>query len=168
MTGPGDAPHTPLPIQNRAGLAAIGYRVGVHAAFRETMLDRLLRLRGLNAHDPSDITTALVDAFAATAEIVSFYQERIANESYLRTATERRSLVELGRLIDYRPRPGVAASAYLAFTLETAPATLSDRLVESLGARGWLKRKNTRAMRRLRAIIERGEQRGDRVTVAAG
>jgi hypothetical protein len=48
------------------------------------------------------------------------------------------------------------------------PATLSDRLMESLGARGWLKRKNGRAMRRLRAIIERGEQRGSRVTVAAG
>jgi hypothetical protein len=40
--------------------------------------------------------------------------------------------------------------------------------MESLGARGWLKRKNGRAMRRLQAIIERGEQRGSRVTVAAG
>ena len=56
----------------------------------------------------------------------------------------------------------------MRFTLETIPATLSDRLMESLGARGWLKRKNTRSMRRLRAILERDEQRGSRVTVAAG
>jgi hypothetical protein len=48
------------------------------------------------------------------------------------------------------------------------PATLADRLQEALGARGWFKRKNARAMRRLRAIIERGEQRGSRVTVAGG
>lgn len=117
-----DAPlHTPLSIDNRPGLAAISYRTGVHAAFRATMLDRLTSLRGLNSHDPSDVTTALVDAFASMAEVVSFYQERIANESYLRTATERRSLLELGRLIDYEPRPGVAASAWLAFNLETAP-----------------------------------------------
>ncbi len=54
------------------------------------------------------------------------------------------------------------------FTLQTMPATLSDKLLESLGARGWLKRKNGRAMRRLRSIIERGEDRGSRVTVAAG
>jgi uncharacterized protein YndB with AHSA1/START domain len=54
------------------------------------------------------------------------------------------------------------------FTLETMPATLSDKLLESLGARRWLKRKNGRAMRRLRAIIERGEDRGSRVTVASG
>ena len=56
----------------------------------------------------------------------------------------------------------------MRLTLETAPATLADRLRESLGMRGWLRRKNDRAMRRLRAIIERGEQRGSRVTVAAG
>lgn len=117
-----DAPlRTPLRVENRSGLSAISYRVGGHAAYRDTVLDRLARRRGLNAQDPSDITTALVDAFASMAEVIGFYQERIANESYLRTATERRSLIELGRLIDYEPRPGVAASAYLAFTLEAAP-----------------------------------------------
>jgi hypothetical protein len=40
--------------------------------------------------------------------------------------------------------------------------------MEGLGARGWLKRKNERAMRRLRANLERGESRGRRVTVAGG
>jgi uncharacterized protein YndB with AHSA1/START domain len=61
------------------------------------------------------------------------------------------------------------------FTLETVPVTLSDRLMEGLGGRGWCKRKNGKAMRRLRAIFERDEGRGAyaedvgrRVTVAAG
>jgi uncharacterized protein YndB with AHSA1/START domain len=54
------------------------------------------------------------------------------------------------------------------FTLQTTPATFADRLMEGLGARGWLKRKNERAMRRLRANLERGESRGRRVTVAGG
>jgi len=48
------------------------------------------------------------------------------------------------------------------------PATLTDRLMEGLGARRWTKRKCERAMRRLRAILERNESRGQRVTVAAG
>ncbi len=48
------------------------------------------------------------------------------------------------------------------------PVTLSDRLMEGLGARSWLRRKNQRAMHRLRAILERGEGRGHRVTVAGG
>jgi uncharacterized protein YndB with AHSA1/START domain len=54
------------------------------------------------------------------------------------------------------------------FTLQTTPATLSDRLLERFGARGWMRRKNERALRRLRSILERGEDRGRRVTVAAG
>jgi hypothetical protein len=54
------------------------------------------------------------------------------------------------------------------FTLETLPATLTDRLLEGLGARAWTRRKNERAMRRLRTILEQGEGRGRRVTVAGG
>lgn len=53
------------------------------------------------------------------------------------------------------------------FTLETEPALLSDRIMESLGARTRLRRKLRKAMRRLRAILEEGAERGRRVTVAA-
>jgi uncharacterized protein YndB with AHSA1/START domain len=64
--------------------------------------------------------------------------------------------------------PGASGTTRVRFTLETVPATLSDRLMEGLGARSWTRRKNARAMRRLRAILERGEDRGRRVTVARG
>ena len=53
--------------------------------------------------------------------MLTFYQERIANEGFLRTATERRSVLELARAIGYELKPGVAASVYLAFTVEDAP-----------------------------------------------
>ena len=56
----------------------------------------------------------------------------------------------------------------MRFTVQTEPYTFSDRLLESLGARGWTRRKVKRAMRRLRTIMERDEGRGRRVTVAAG
>jgi uncharacterized protein YndB with AHSA1/START domain len=68
----------------------------------------------------------------------------------------------------YDLAPATAGATRVRFTLETVPATLSDRLMEGLGARGWLKRKNRRAMRRLREIFEQGEGRGHRVTVAGG
>ena len=35
------------------------------------------------------------------------------------TATERRSILELARLVGYTLRPGVSASVYLAFTMAT-------------------------------------------------
>jgi uncharacterized protein YndB with AHSA1/START domain len=68
----------------------------------------------------------------------------------------------------YELAPAAGGATRVRFTLETAPATLSDRLIEGFGARSWTRRKNRRAMRRLRAILERGEGRGRRVTVAAG
>lgn len=61
-----------------------------------------------------------------------------------------------------------AGTTRVQFTVQTEPATLSDRLLEGFGARGWMRRQNNRAMRRLRTILERDEGRGERVTVAGG
>ncbi len=124
---------------NRPGLEEIAYRIGTHSAFLRRMKWRIPRqevvdssrlpasggterrpLAGLTARDPQDPTIALLDAWAATLDVLSFYSERLAHEGYLRTATERRSMVELARTIGYELAPGVAASAQLAFTVEDA------------------------------------------------
>lgn len=57
-------------------------------------------------------------------------------------------------------------STRVEFTLETEPPLLSDRLMEGLGARR-LRRNCTKAMRRLRTILEENRDRGRRPTVAA-
>jgi hypothetical protein len=119
---------SPTLITNRPGLSAIAYRAGTLARFKRSMLARLSAsdlsaLRGLLTREDDDFSIALLDGWALLADVLTFYQERIANESYLRTATERLSLIELARLIGYRPSPGVAASAYLAFTLDASPGS---------------------------------------------
>ncbi len=68
----------------------------------------------------------------------------------------------------YELAPDAGGTTRVRFTVETQPHTLSDRLLESFGARGWLRRKNRKALRRLRSIIETGEGRGRRVTIAGG
>jgi hypothetical protein len=123
----GTEPLTPRPIANRPGLDALAYRVGTHASFLETMKARLsssdfMALEGLTTRDAADPSLALLDAWALVGDVLTFYQERIANEGFLRTATERRSVLELARLIGYRLRPGVASSVYLAYTLEKESA----------------------------------------------
>jgi predicted phage baseplate assembly protein len=113
----------PAEVANRPGLPAIAYRIGTHAGFLQTMLARLATdgPTGLATREPDDFTIALLDAWATVGDVLTFYQERIANEHYWHTATERRSLIELARLVGYQLRPGVAASAYLAFAVEPAP-----------------------------------------------
>ncbi|QEC50021.1 hypothetical protein FSW04_22245 [Baekduia soli] len=59
-------------------------------------------------------------------------------------------------------------STRVRFTLETKPKMPSDKLMEVLGGRGWTKRRNAKALRRLRSILEEGLDRGHRVTVAGG
>jgi len=132
----------PDPLNNPPGLDALSYRVGTHTQFFHTMMARLSVLQAEQAlggsqassreaggclgeshrsfllgGDP-DAATALLDGWACIADLLTFYQERIANEGYLRTATEERSVIELGRLTGYEPRPGVAASVHLAFTVQ--------------------------------------------------
>ncbi len=130
---------TPQPVANRPGLDALAYRVGTHAAFLETMKARLANFRfdappgesdaadrpqlppplaGLMTRAADDPAIALMDAWATVADVLTFYQERIANEGYLRTATERRSILELARLVGYALRPGVASTVFLAYTLD--------------------------------------------------
>ena len=121
-------PATPGRIDNRPALQKVDYRIGTYDDFRRSMLARLPHaerrlLDALLTRDNDDFAIALVDSWAVVADLLTFYQERIVNESYLRTATELLSVHELARLIGYQPSPGVAASVFLAFRLEPSAGT---------------------------------------------
>ena len=121
----------PLTVFNRPGLSAIEYRIGTYTSFRHSLIvdissagklfvaagqDRpLLRWK---ARTNDDYGIALLEMWAYVADILTFYQERIANEAYLRPAVHRESVLRLAALLGYTPAPGMAASALLAFTLD--------------------------------------------------
>jgi uncharacterized protein YndB with AHSA1/START domain len=67
---------------------------------------------------------------------------------------------------EYRLLEGAGDTTRVELTSETEPALVTDRLLEKLGARGWLRRQNRRALRRLRSILEDNELRGRRATLA--
>ncbi|HEY0178458.1 MAG TPA: putative baseplate assembly protein, partial [Dokdonella sp.] len=81
---------TPVPEENRPGRSRISHRPGRYATFAGTMQARLSstdfpELAALRTRAPDDPSLALCDAFAVAADVLSFYQDRIANEGYLRT-----------------------------------------------------------------------------------
>lgn len=127
-----DAP-PPAEHPNPAGQDALRYRAGTHASFLERMLRQIHRwevpdgdhenarpLAPLATRSTEDPAIAFMDAWAVAADVLTFYQERIANEGFLRTATERRSVLELARAIGYELAPGVAAETFVAFTVDEA------------------------------------------------
>lgn len=112
---------TPVAIFNPPGRSELSYRVGSHGTFLASMLARLSSrpaLAGLTTRDPDDPAIALLDCWAVVGDVLTFYQERIADEGFLRTATEQQSLDQLGVLVGHQPRPPLAASTCLAYTLD--------------------------------------------------
>ena len=59
----------------------------------------------------------MVEWWAYLADILTFYNERIANEDYLRTAVLPATPAALVKLLGYRPRPTIGATGYLAALL---------------------------------------------------
>lgn len=126
----------PEPVWNAPAQPTIRRRIGTHATFKETLLARLasagsLALDELRARTDDDFSIALLDAWSVAADVLTFYTERIANEHYLRTATELRSVLELARTIGYELRPGIAAEAALAFTIDASRGTPASVTVPS-------------------------------------
>ncbi len=137
----GTQPETPETITNPPALGQVSYRTGRYATFLASMLaalssadPTLAPLGPLRTRDPGDFSIALLDSWATVLDILTFYSERLANEAYLRTAVERRSVTDLAALVGYVPSPGVAASATLTFTLVTAPGSPASVLIPA-GAR---------------------------------
>ncbi|MDQ6863121.1 MAG: hypothetical protein M3044_04790, partial [Thermoproteota archaeon] len=146
----GSLDETLVQIKNPPGLSYLRYRIGTHRTFKENMLASLSStlvtgfspdsnekptapLKSLTTRGDDDLIVSLFDAWATVADVLTFYQERIANEGYLRTSTDRRSILELGRAVGYELGPGVAANTFLAFTLDESPETTQKRTIIAKG-----------------------------------
>ncbi|MEV8310338.1 putative baseplate assembly protein [Streptomyces flavidovirens] len=135
-----DERHAPEALYNPPGRTALDYRVGEYGSFLAAMLDRLASpaypaLRGLSVRTPDDPAIGLLDSWAVVGDLLTFHTERIADEGYLRTANEHRSLALLGRLVGHRPRPGIAADTHLAYTLDRDPRAEDVPVLIPRGAR---------------------------------
>ncbi|HLK56936.1 MAG TPA: hypothetical protein VKU00_10245 [Chthonomonadaceae bacterium] len=148
---PCDTSIHPAVITNPPGLDAIAYRVGDYTTFREALLLALPGETELTEWVPGvngDLAVQMIEWWAYLCDILTFYNERIANASYLSTATAAAitaaaaaassagsssaaptaNAAIVNRLIGnvgYRPRPGIAAGGTLgALARTTLPYTL--------------------------------------------
>lgn len=113
----------PQVIFNPPGRNTISYRVGDYTTFREALLLPLKDRNGevveqelINWRPSSkgDLALQMVEWWAYVTDILTFYNERIANQAYLRTADLPESLQRLIRILGYRPRPGIGAQGTVA------------------------------------------------------
>jgi uncharacterized protein YndB with AHSA1/START domain len=62
---------------------------------------------------------------------------------------------------------GSGGTTNVEYAFETVPSLPTDKLMEALGGSFWVRRQVTRALRRLRTVLEEGRGRGRRPSVAA-
>ena len=94
------------------GLPALPRQQGDFAAYRQNMLNGVGMLPALGAwraREGDDLGLMLLEMWAVVLDILGFYDERIANESYVRTAALDRSAWRLTQLLGYRPSPAVGS-----------------------------------------------------------
>lgn len=69
------------------------------------------------ARGQGDFGVALVEGFAYNADILAYYIDRVANESFIQTAVLANSVRNKARMLDYRPDNGTAAQVTLLFSV---------------------------------------------------
>jgi hypothetical protein len=118
----------PLTISNPPGRDRINYRVGDYTSFRHALLRARpgeTELKNWRPGASGDLAVQMIEWWAYLADILTFYNERIANQDYLRTADLPESVKRLILLLGYRPRPGIGATGTLAALLSAPkPITL--------------------------------------------
>lgn len=96
---------------------AIDYLAKDYASFRRLMLDRIrLLIPDWRGRLAPDLGVTLVEAIAAEADRLSYFQDAAGTEAYLETARLRTSVRRHLRLMDYTLHEGCNARAWIAFT----------------------------------------------------
>ena len=99
----------------------ISYTAKDYAGFRRLMLDKKREtMPEWTSESPNDFGVVLIELFAYVGDILSFYQDRIASEAFLSTATNRTSIVDIARTLGYQPTGTTAATVEVEFTTNDA------------------------------------------------
>jgi baseplate J-like protein len=109
---------------------AIDYLAKDYDSFRHTLMVAMAeRVPGWVSTSEADHDQVLIDLFAAAADEMSDYQDRVMAEAYLATTRTRVSLARHARLVDYHLHEGNQSSTWLAVDVVggQAPFTLIDQ-----------------------------------------
>ena len=97
---------------------SIDYTSRDYYALRDALIRRVQERTGgkWTGNDPSDFGVALVETFAYMGDLINYYIDRIANESYLGTATQRQNVLNLASMLGYTAGGYTSATVNVTLT----------------------------------------------------
>ncbi|WP_209425144.1 baseplate J/gp47 family protein [Pararhodobacter sp. SW119] len=122
--------------RERVAAPRIDYLAKDHASFRHQMIVAMMdRVPGWQPSSEADFDQVLIDLFAAAADELSDFQDRVMAEARIGTARKRVSISRHARLMDYHLHQGQQATTWVWLQIAhgTAPFTLADDLIAWAG-----------------------------------
>lgn len=105
-------------------MATFDYTSRDYYSIREDLLSRAAAMpigAEWSTNSPSDFGVMLVDLWAYMGDVLHFYVDRAAAETYLNTATQRESVLAIANLLDYEPLAVNSARATVTLAPTVAP-----------------------------------------------
>ena len=96
--------------------SSIDYLSKDYDGLRAAMLDHASRVMpDWQSRSEGDFGVLLVELMAYMGDVLSYYGDRLQNEAFLPTATQRSSLLQIAGLLGYIPNNGVPAKGTVTF-----------------------------------------------------
>jgi len=119
------APRTSCCSPTELPLPAIDYTAKDFQSFQLALTDfSAQRYPSWQERSEADFGVMFMESLCALADELSYLQDRVAGEATLLSATQRRSLVSMARLVDYEPTPAISASTTVQCNVAAGATTV--------------------------------------------
>lgn len=82
------------------------------------------------SRDPGDIGVAILEMFAHMADVLHYYIDRSASETFLATASQRESVLRIAKMLGYTPADTSPSTVELTFQNSTTSAIVVPALTQ--------------------------------------
>ena len=111
-------------------MATFDYTSRDYLSIRQDLLNRAAKtIPEWNGTDTSEFANMFVDLWAYMGDVLHFYVDRAASETFLDTATQRSSVLAIANLLDYIPASPRAARGLVTVQLNSLPSGATDYVV---------------------------------------
>jgi hypothetical protein len=95
----------------------VDYTSRDYASIREDLIDLIPEYAPLwTNRDPADFGMTILETFSYMGDILNYYIDKSANEAFISTASQRENVLQLARLLGYKPTESTAATVTVTFS----------------------------------------------------
>jgi hypothetical protein len=107
----------------------VDYTSRDYTALRADLIDLIPYYAPLwTNRDPADFGMTILETFAYMGDILNYYIDKSANEAFISTASQRENVLQLAKLLGYKPTEPTASTTTVTFSNSSAVSVTVPRL----------------------------------------